>query len=82
MNATDVKLRELHQRIDRNRLLYLNGAAVGEREQLKREIAGPLVGVAFLTGIACGSGPGFVYALRDPLIRNTLGAFSSLIGES
>jgi hypothetical protein len=82
MNATDAKLRELRQRITRNRHLYLEGAVPEQRAQLKREIAVPLVGVAFLTGMACGSGPGFVYAMRDPLIRNALRAFGGFLGES
>jgi hypothetical protein len=80
MNATDARLQELRRRIARNRHLYLEGAAPAERARLQREVAGPLLGVAFLTGMVCGGGPGFAYAMRDPLIRNALRAFGGFIG--
>jgi hypothetical protein len=78
MSSTEAQLQELRQRIARNQRLFMQGARAGEREQLAREVTGPLLGLGFLAGLIVGSGPKAVYALREPLVRHAVRVISGL----
>ncbi|MDR0781997.1 MAG: hypothetical protein LBF16_15155 [Pseudomonadales bacterium] len=79
MNATDTQLHALRQRLARNLCLCAQGALAGEREQLQRDVAQPLLGLAFLLGLVAGSGHKAIYALHKPWVLNAVRMVSSLV---
>lgn len=81
MNSTEQRVRELRERIARNRHLYIVGAVASERQDIKRKMAGPLIAVSFIAGMVAGSGSGFKVALRGPLIRNALQVMGAVLED-
>lgn len=75
----EAKAEALKERILRNQQLFAEGAPEGEREELKERVSVPLIGMALLAGLVCGSGgAGIKQVLREPMLRDVLFALGKL----